>query len=532
MPESTSDHNEHRSPEEKLSRKILILFLSTSSILIVQGLYNISGMNEVNRSIDTVYQSVEALNNTAKSLTVPISEMRQLSMNYVMAPNEELARDVEREIESKIAIIDRNLKEQESSLTAAEDIALFRAVHNRWQKYKVAETKTRYYAHQRIRVAAFLSVTTQEKEAYAHVITAIDAFNQRQLRTSARVYDEAHANSVWTFWTLVGTTVAEIIILKIILFMVLRMLKNYIVSKRAYEERLKGMQTKLVKTSRIAGMAEVATGVLHNIGNVLNSVNVAVHMASDRVRKSSVSRLYKALGLIDKHKDDIARFMSEHPKGRRVPELLHKIADQLSAEKELVLDELESLQHNIDHIKKIVAAQQSLAKPVGVYEPIQIDELLEEAIRINSVALSRHNVRVERQFFARDTIVTDRHKAAQILINLIANAKDAVRGRDDEDRQVTIRCEHDEDDMVCIDIVDNGSGIEPQHIDKIFRYGFTTKEHGHGFGLHSAALAATELQGALTAQSQGPGHGATFSLRLPLRISPPPQNDSQDSLAV
>ena len=70
-----------------------------------------------------------------------------------------------------------------------------------------------------------------------------------------------------------------------------------------------------------------------------------------------------------------------------------------------------------------------------------------------------------------------------------------------------------------IAVIDTGIGISPENLTRIFAHGFTTRKDGHGFGLHSGALAAKELGGKLSVESAGLGQGASFVLDLP--FAPP-----------
>jgi C4-dicarboxylate-specific signal transduction histidine kinase len=178
--------------------------------------------------------------------------------------------------------------------------------------------------------------------------------------------------------------------------------------------------------------------------------------------------------------------------------------------------ELESLRKNTGHIKDIVATQQSYAKVVGVVETMQVTELVEDALRVNTEALARHDVRVTREF-AQDlpAVSVDKHKVLQILVNLIRNAKHACDDAGHGDKRLMVRVANGEGKLK-ISVIDNGVGIPAENLTRIFNHGFTTRKNGHGFGLHSGALAAKELGGALLAHSDGPGHGATFTLELPV----------------
>jgi signal transduction histidine kinase len=294
-------------------------------------------------------------------------------------------------------------------------------------------------------------------------------------------------------------------------------ISDNITSIKAAEAKLEALHRQLVDASRQAGMAEVATSVLHNVGNVLNSINVAATLVDERVRKSRVADLNRLVKLLSDHSGDLGAFLTADPRGQKVPEFLGQLADRLAAEQALVLTELASLRKNVEHIKEIVAMQQSYAKVSGVIERIEIAELAEDTLRMNAAAFARHDVRVVREYSPVPPINTDKHKVLQILINLVRNAKYACDESGRSDKQVTVRVNNG-DDRVRISVIDNGVGIPPENLTRIFHHGFTTRKDGHGFGLHSGALAAKELGGTLTAQSDGPGKGATFALELPKNL--------------
>jgi two-component system, NtrC family, sensor kinase len=281
---------------------------------------------------------------------------------------------------------------------------------------------------------------------------------------------------------------------------------------------LQETQKKLVDTARAAGMAEVATSVLHNVGNVLNSVNVSTGIVSDKVRQSSVKNLARAVGLMEERSGDLARFITEDDRGRQIPGYLTVVTDVLMQEQKALIEELGSLAKNIEHIKQIVQVQQSFAKSSGVIEEVDLKTLIEDALRVNVGSLERHDIAIRRFIEDLPPINTDKHSVLQILINLISNAKHAVHGVCDRAKQITVRAAQ----VVCeggpqirIEVEDNGSGIAPENINRIFSHGFTTKRDGHGFGLHSAANSAKQLGGTLLVHSDGPGKGAMFTLALP-----------------
>ena len=290
--------------------------------------------------------------------------------------------------------------------------------------------------------------------------------------------------------------------------------------KRAQTE-LESVQGRLLETSRQAGMAEVATSVLHNVGNVLNSVNVAAMLVIDRMQTSKVASLAKLSTLLQTHAANLADFIANDPRGRRIPEYVATLAEAVAVERKQMLEELEHLRNHIEHIKQIVAMQQSYAKISGVVETLPVVDLVEDAVRMNGAAFDRHGIKLNRDYLSQPNITVERHKVLQILVNIMRNAKYACDESGRPDKEMTIRIQPVKN-AVQIAVTDNGVGIPPENLTRIFGHGFTTRKAGHGFGLHSGALTAKELGGSLMASSEGPGRGATFILELPL--TPPLQS--------
>ncbi|WP_434561489.1 histidine kinase [Pseudomonas sp. Z5-35] len=288
------------------------------------------------------------------------------------------------------------------------------------------------------------------------------------------------------------------------------------------EERtrqLKDTQSELMDTARQAGMAEIATNVLHNVGNVLNSVNISADLVSRKLRSSKALGLGKAMNLINEHNHDLGHFLTEDEKGKLLPGYLNQLVEAIAVEQQGMTDELAQLSKSVDHIKDIVSTQQSYAGANSLMEPLVISELLEDALRMNSGALTRHHVTVLKEYGEVPRIMGDKHRLLLILINLISNAKYAMGGVSNHARNMTLKAAVVDGETLQISVKDEGEGIPADNMTRIFAHGFTTRKDGHGFGLHSCALAAIEMNGQLTAHSDGPGTGATFVLQLPLKLA-------------
>ncbi|MFZ2853590.1 MAG: cache domain-containing protein [Rhodocyclaceae bacterium] len=290
-------------------------------------------------------------------------------------------------------------------------------------------------------------------------------------------------------------------------------------------DQLRAAQSELLATARQAGMAEIATNVLHNVGNVLNSVNVSAGLIGSRLRNSKAAGLSRAVQMINAHAADLGTFLTHDEKGKLLPDYLNRLVDALASEQQEIVDELAQLRTSVDHIKDIVATQQSYAGTSCVVAPVRVGELIDDALRMNAGALTRHEVTVLKEIAELPVLPLDRHRVLQILVNLISNAKHAMDAAPGRSKRMTLRVAIvDTIDstgdvarprlQICV--ADEGEGIAAENLARIFAHGFTTRKDGHGFGLHSCAIAAQEMGGTLCAHSDGPGLGATFILELPI----------------
>jgi len=295
-----------------------------------------------------------------------------------------------------------------------------------------------------------------------------------------------------------------------------------ITGRKEADAKLEIAHRKIVETSHQAGMAEVATNVLHNVGNVLNSVNVSATVIGDRLKASKITSVAQVADLFRKQGDGLAAFLTTDPKGKQLPDYINRLAEHLAREQAQLIAETDSVRKNIEHIKDIVAMQQNYAKISGVVEKVKVADLVEDALRMNAGALTRHDVELVRDYAPHVSDITvEKHKILQVLVNLIRNAKYACDESGRLDKKLTMRLANG-GESVRISVIDNGIGIPEENMTKIFRHGFTTRKEGHGFGLHGAALAAKQMGGALIVHSDGHNRGATFTLELPLTA---PENE-------
>ncbi len=285
--------------------------------------------------------------------------------------------------------------------------------------------------------------------------------------------------------------------------------------RKAAEARLRDAQQQLVQASRQAGMADIATGILHNVGNVLNSVNVSASLVRDRMQRDRSGDLRRLADLLLGQRDKLGEFFASDPRAASVPDFLDQLAAHFAGERESQLGEIAALISNLEHIKTIVASQQSIAKQGGAIETLELREVVEAAMRVCGHGLDLAGVSIERDYSDDQPLRADRHKIMQVVINLLSNARHALLDAGISERRLRL---HTSTAGGCarISICDSGVGIDAEHLQRIFKLGFTTKPDGHGFGLHSSANAAVEMGGRLACHSDGPGRGATFTLELPI----------------
>jgi signal transduction histidine kinase len=298
-------------------------------------------------------------------------------------------------------------------------------------------------------------------------------------------------------------------------------LQGHLIEELAARDAL--AQEALVSTARQAGMAEIANNVLHNIGNVLNSVNVSAALIGSKLRDSKSLGLARAVNLMNEHAADLGAFITLDERGKALRGYLNKLVAALAQEKQGVECELDSLTKSIDHIKEIVATQQSYSGVSSVVEPVKVKELLEDALRMNAGSIAHHDITIVKEFADVPSVLLDKHLMLQVLINLIGNAKHALNGGPQRPHQIKLKldiAETTDTPRLRIRIEDNGEGIAPENLTRLFAHGFTTRKNGHGFGLHSCALAMKEMKGSITAFSEGLGRGAAFVLELPMNQVP------------
>ncbi|QDV12160.1 Sensor histidine kinase TodS [Rosistilla oblonga] len=285
-------------------------------------------------------------------------------------------------------------------------------------------------------------------------------------------------------------------------------------------DNLADTQSRLIELSRRAGMSDVATGVLHNVGNVMTNVNVLSSSMSNRLEQSKLVGLKKSVDLLRANEHQMSEFLATDPRGQKLPGYICQVTDHLELEHLEILQQLQSMSTNLQHAGQILESQQKLATGAQVIESVRPKKLISDAIGMLQASLDSHDVTVSVRCGNLPEVRMDRGKVIQVLVNLIANAKDAIKDIDARNREIEIDVTLSETEELRIEVVDHGCGITPENMEKVFSSGFTTKPLGHGHGLHYCANAARQMKGSLTVHSPGAGLGASFVLSLPKNSVP------------
>lgn len=271
----------------------------------------------------------------------------------------------------------------------------------------------------------------------------------------------------------------------------------------------------LVDSAHVAGKAEVAIDVLHNVGNVLNSINTSTQIVTEKLQHSIGRRLTDVARLLNKHQGQLAEFLTSDPRGMKIPAFFSLLSQELDKERTALLDEQKRIFKHLGHVKAIIRTQQVYSRSSDLLERVSFEELFEEALQLYGSKIEQYQIKITREFNSSGAVDLQKQKLLQIIINLISNAIDSLYQSNSNKPHIILRLQQNKDNVV-IEVEDNGIGIHENDMEHIFHHGFTTKPAHSGYGLHSSANLAAEMGGKLSCHSEGPGLGACFRLENPL----------------
>jgi signal transduction histidine kinase len=284
---------------------------------------------------------------------------------------------------------------------------------------------------------------------------------------------------------------------------------------KSLEQKIKERTKELVEKAHKAGMAEIATETLHNIGNILNSINASLEAMHIAWRDSPFQGLGNANKLLAENIDRLDEFIGADPRGKKLMHYYLKLDEPMKQTSETVEKTIRRIAGKIDSIRDVIIAQQNYAGVGGFSENVKLSALVDDALAMETGSFERWGISISKEFAEVPTATAQKAKLVHILVNLFKNAKSAMMECSPGEKKLTISISQD-GAAVFLRVKDSGSGIQQENLTKIFSHGFTTKKDGHGFGLHSCANYMKEMGGEMWAESEGAGKGAVFVLKFPL----------------
>ena len=273
---------------------------------------------------------------------------------------------------------------------------------------------------------------------------------------------------------------------------------------------LKKVQETALENARLAGKAEFATSVLHNVGNILSSIKVSCTQILLKLNQSKMSRLFLVGSILKDNLADIGNFLTVDPKGSKLPEYFVQLSEKLEKEHSDFTNEMDTMRGRIFLMEGAIETHLNYAKGTGHLTRVELQHLIDESLAVQSESLRKYKIEVTRSYQTKGIVQAHPEELIHILVNIIKNAIEAMH--DSKSRNLKIALSKKDSGHTCCEFTDTGIGFTS--VDKLFSHGFSTKKQGHGFGLHYSRRAMEDMDGNLHAFSAGKNKGATFTLEF------------------
>jgi two-component system NtrC family sensor kinase len=282
-------------------------------------------------------------------------------------------------------------------------------------------------------------------------------------------------------------------------------------------ERVADSGRQLVDQSFQAGFAELAKGVLHNLGNAMTPLGVRVAKLGERLRDAPCADVELAFAELAKETETSARRAD-------LEEFLRLACRELATSVKDAQGDIAVVQRQATIVQTALTELMRSTRNTHVVESVRLPDLVAQTLEIVPDSC-RQLLLVEADESLRRVGVVQvaRTVLRLVLQNLIINAADAVRdsGRDKGVLHVSAEILGETDgEQLHLRCKDNGVGIAADDLQRVFDKGFSTKSHdtNYGIGLNWCANAIGALGGRIWAASEGPGLGASMHLMLPLPV--------------
>jgi signal transduction histidine kinase len=279
--------------------------------------------------------------------------------------------------------------------------------------------------------------------------------------------------------------------------------------------RVTESRMQLVDQSFQAGFAELAKGVLHNLGNAMTPIGVRLANLGERLRQAPTEEVEQAVTELQEPSCDAQRRLD-------LEEFVRLACNELAGTVRGAQEDVAVMTRQATLVQTTLAEQMRSTRNDHVIEPVRLTELVAQSLEIVPDAC-RQRLAIESDETLRrlGAVRIARTVLRLVLQNLIINAADAVRDAGKDKGVLRLSAEivqQNEVQQLYLQCRDDGVGIAPQNLQRVFEKGFSTKspETNHGIGLHWCANAINALGGRIWAASEGPGRGASMHLMVPL----------------
>ena len=278
----------------------------------------------------------------------------------------------------------------------------------------------------------------------------------------------------------------------------------------------KKIERELLKSeNRYRRTAELAAGVIHNIRNVLSGIEIGCDAILTTIRGSKLPGVPKLAQLLAEHETRLGDLLDSAEKGRLIPKYTRGLGYELQAEHDKIREEVKELHKQLGSIKELIDTHQAEAKLGVQQEEVFLEDAIRDVLKLTSPDLLRNRILISKNIDqTAHSVYFNPSILRHILINIVKNAIEAMADAD-TDRRITFTSRSGSNQNVILEISDTGPGIAREYRNRIFLYGFTTKQTGHGLGLHYCRGAMRESGGDLRVRGNEPSAGAAFILIFP-----------------
>ncbi len=283
----------------------------------------------------------------------------------------------------------------------------------------------------------------------------------------------------------------------------------------AKNSELEEAKKEVEKVDYISGIAEITSGTLHNVKNIINSINVGIELSKRFYSSDAVKALKKASTMLRDNINNIEDFIVHDTRGKKLLEYYLAIEELMDEELERNKGYLESLETNVDSINSIITTQQVYVSGKED-DAVFIHEIADDALQILATSVDALKVTIDKRYDLTPKILVHKVKLVHVMVNIIKNAIEATIGEPDGRREIYLST-FTRESFVRIEIRDTGKGATSDQVDQLFNSGFTTKDDGHGFGLSTSKRYLNEMNAEILAQSAGLGTGMKFTITFDLK---------------